>query len=141
VALSDLDGRPVALDQFRGRVVFLNFWATWCVPCRQEMPALARLHEAYRQHGLVILTVNFKETESQVRAFVRELQLDLVIALDRDGRASQRFRVQGLPVSLLIDRDGRILWKAIGAREWDSPEMRSYLDRVVGGRDRTIWRP
>jgi thiol-disulfide isomerase/thioredoxin len=132
-SLSDLDGRPLALDQLRGQVVFLNFWATWCVPCRQEMPALERLHEAYRERGLVILAVNFKEPVSHVRAFVQELRLHMAVALDRDGSASQRFRVHGLPVSLLIDRDGHILWKAIGAREWDTPEIRAYLDRLVGG--------
>jgi thiol-disulfide isomerase/thioredoxin len=139
--LSTLEGRPLALDQFRGRVVFLNFWATWCVPCRQEMPALERLHHAYRDRGLVILTVNFKESESQVRAFVQELGLDMAVALDRDGIASRRFRVHGLPVSLLIDPEGYIRWKAIGAREWDSSEMRTYLDRVVWGLNQTIRRP
>jgi thiol-disulfide isomerase/thioredoxin len=141
VPLTTLAGQSLALDQFRGRVVFLNFWATWCVPCRQEMPALERLHQAYRDRGLVILTVNFKESESQVRAFVQELGLDMAVALDRDGAASRRFRVHGLPVSLLIDPEGYILWKAIGAREWDTPEMRTYLDRVVWRPNQTIRRP
>jgi thiol-disulfide isomerase/thioredoxin len=132
VVLSDLEGRPLTLEQFRGTLVFVNFWATWCVPCRQEMPALERLHAAYEQRGLVMLAVNFKESETEIRRFVRELRLDMTVALDRDGSASRRFRVLGLPVSLLIDRDGRILWKAIGAREWDTPEMRAYFDRMIG---------
>jgi thiol-disulfide isomerase/thioredoxin len=116
VALTDLEGRARALGDFRGQVVFLNFWATWCGPCRQEMPALEALYRAYRDRGFVVLGVNFKATTREVRAFWDDFRLSFPALLDTDAKVSEAFRVRGLPVSFMLDRQGRILWKAIGAR-------------------------
>jgi thiol-disulfide isomerase/thioredoxin len=131
VTLKDLDGQPITLRDLRGKVVFLNFWATWCVPCRQEMPAIERLYQAYRDRGLAVLAVNFKEGPAAVRSFMRDLDLSYPAALDGDGAGSRSFGVRGLPVTYLLDREGRILWKAIGSREWDGPHARAYLERVL----------
>jgi thiol-disulfide isomerase/thioredoxin len=132
VTLSDLDGRARALADFRGQVVFLNFWATWCVPCRQEMPALEMLYRTYRDRGFVVLGVNFREATREVRAFMDDARLTFPALLDTDAKVSEAFRVRGLPVSFLLDRQGRILWKAVGTRPWDGPHGRAHLAEVLG---------
>ncbi len=132
--LADPAGHRVALADLRGRVVFLNFWATWCVPCRKEMPAMERLHERYRDRGLSVVAVNFHESSAAVERFARELGLTFTAAVDGDGDVSRRFRVRGLPVTFLIDRDGRLLWRSIGARDWDGPDGLAYLDDLLGRR-------
>jgi thiol-disulfide isomerase/thioredoxin len=131
VTLRDLDGRPLTLRDLRGQVVFVNFWATWCVPCRNEMPALENLYRAYRDRGFVVVGVNFRESAGVVRGFMQELRLSFPALVDTDAAMSRAFGVRGLPVSFLLDREGRILWKAIGSREWDSSHGRTYLDDAL----------
>jgi len=119
------------LEDLKGKVVFLNFWATWCVPCREEMPAMERLYREYGERGLVVLAVNFQESPDTVKRFMRELHLTFPTVLDSDGAAARDFAVRGLPVSFLLSRDGRILWQAIGSREWDGAEARAYFKRML----------
>lgn len=132
VTLRNVQGQPFSFQDFRGKVVLLNFWATWCVPCRQEMPAMEQLYEAYRDRGLVVVAVNFRESTREVRSFIEELRLTFPMALDGDGVLSRRLAVRGLPVTYLLDREGRILWKAIGSREWDGAHGRAYFDGLLG---------
>ena len=132
IRLADVDGAPRTLESLRGSVVLLNFWATWCIPCRDEMPAMERLHRSYRERGLTVLGVNFKESGPEVRAFLEKLGVSFGTVLDTDGRVSEKYRVRGLPVTFLVDREGRLLWKAIGGREWDGPNGRAHLEEVLG---------
>jgi len=129
--LDGVDGRPISLADLRGRLVFLNFWATWCKPCRREMPAMERLYRAYRDRGLAVVAVNFREPQAPVKAFLEEMGLTFATPLDLDGTVTRTYGVRGLPATFLADRDGKILWKAQGAREWDSPNGRGYFDRVL----------
>lgn len=131
VVLEDLDGRPVTLRDFRGKVVFVNFWATWCIPCRDEMPALESVYHVYRDRGLVVVGINFKEAAADARTLVQRLGLSFPVVLDRTGAASQAFRVRGLPVSFMLDRDGRMVGKAIGSQDWDGPHGRAYLEELL----------
>ncbi len=131
VSLSGLDGRPVRLEDFKGQVVFVNFWATWCVPCRQEMPAMERLFRDYRDRGFSVVGVAFKESEAEIRGFVKELSLSFPIGMDPDGTAARAFGIRGLPVTYLLGRDARLLWRAVGSREWDSPASRAYLEKIL----------
>jgi len=132
--LADVGGVSRTLENLRGSVVLLNFWATWCIPCRDEMPVMERLHQRYRQRGFTVLGVNFKESAPEVHAFLKNLGVTFETVLDIDGRVSEKYRVRGLPVTFLVDREGRLIWKAIGAREWDSPHGRAHLDVMLGGR-------
>jgi thiol-disulfide isomerase/thioredoxin len=134
--LRDAEGRVVDLADFRGKLVFLNFWATWCVPCRREMPAMERLHRAYRGRGLTVVAVNFKESPREVKPFMEQMGLTFPAALDPDGAVTRSFGVRALPVTYLVDRDGKILWKAQGRREWDSPQGRAYFERVLAAHTR-----
>ncbi|MBI4536397.1 MAG: TlpA family protein disulfide reductase [candidate division NC10 bacterium] len=126
-----LDGNTIRLGDFRGKVVFLNFWATWCIPCREEMPAMERLHQEFKGQGLVVLAVNYQENPSTVRAFIRELKLTFPVVLDPNGDAATKYLVRGLPATFLIDRNQVIAGRAIGAREWDSKDGRAYIRALL----------
>jgi thiol-disulfide isomerase/thioredoxin len=116
-ALPTSGGQTVVLSSFRGRVVFLNFWATWCPPCRLEMPAMERLHQDFKDQGLVILAVDIEESPKLVAKFMKEFRLTFPALLDADSRMSSRYGVRGLPTTVLIDRQGRSVGRAIGPRE------------------------
>ncbi len=129
--LADFAGKKVRLRDYRGRMVFLNFFATWCGPCREEMPDLQRLSDVYRRKGLAMLAVSVGEGARAVRGFVRDLRISFPALLDEDGSVSYLYGIRPIPVSFLVDRDGAIVWRAMGAREWDSAEVRQYLDRML----------
>ena len=128
------EGKAVALTELRGQVVFLNFWATWCPPCRVEMPSMERLYKEFKDQGLTILAIDMGESAKQVARFMRDFQLSFPALLDTDGNVSARYRVQGLPTTFLIDRGGRIAGAALGPRDWSSQEgkalIRSLLERT-----------
>jgi peroxiredoxin len=129
--LSDLTGRPIRLRDFRGRVVLLNFWATWCAPCREEMPALETLAQELGPQGLAVVGVNAKESRSKVEAFVREHGLRFPILLDPDGRAVEAYQVFGLPATFVVDRRGTLVGTVLGIRDWTGPDARAYLRQLL----------
>jgi thiol-disulfide isomerase/thioredoxin len=131
---TDPEGDTIRLEDFRGKVVFLNFWATWCIPCRLEMPAMERLYQEFKGRGLVVLAVNVQESPAPVRDFVRELKLTFPVVLDPKGQAAMTYAVRGLPATYLIDRNQIIVGRAIGAREWDSKDGRAYIRLLLGER-------
>ncbi len=128
---TDPDGNTIRLEDFRGKVVFLNFWATWCIPCRLEMPAMERLYQEFKGRGLVVLAVNVQEGPQAVRAFLREHKLTFPVVLDPKGAAAMTYLVHGLPATYLIDRKLRIVGRAFGAREWDSKDGRAYIRALL----------
>ena len=130
-SLPDLTGKKIRLKDFRGKVVFLNFFATWCAPCRLEMPAMERLHWSYKDKGLVVLAVDIRESAKTVRAFTQELKLSFPALLDQKGSVAYTYSVRPVPATYLIGRDGKILGRAFGAREWDSSEARKYFASVL----------
>ncbi len=132
ISLKDASGAAVKLRQFRGKTVFVNFFASWCGPCRSEMPALESLYRAYAERGFVVLGLDFLEPPKTVQAFVAEMKVSFPIALDEDGEAARAFAIRPLPASFLVSRDGRILWRAYGPRAWDGKPFRAYLEEVLG---------
>lgn len=115
------DGRPIRLAEYRGGVVLVNFWATWCPTCREEMPALERLHARFRADGLVVLAIAIDpDGASAVVPFVAEHGLTYPVGLDPKMTVSDRFGVRALPSSFLVDRRGRLVARAFGPREWSS---------------------
>ena len=120
--VSTPDGSPLALADQRGRVVLLNFWATWCVPCREEMPAMERLYQRFKDRGFVVLAISVDASgSSAVVSFSKELGLTYPIGLDPKRALARQYDVRGLPVSFLLDRSGAVVGRALGSREWDSP--------------------
>jgi thiol-disulfide isomerase/thioredoxin len=120
----DAAGASRALSEFRGRVILLNLWATWCVPCRKEMPALDRLQAALGGPGFEVVALAIDQGGiAAVTRFYTELKLGaLRIYLDQNGDALNKLGGLGIPLTILIDRDGRELWRVVGPREWDAPE-------------------
>jgi len=106
--LTRLGGGEVQLSDLRGRVVILNFWATWCAPCRQEMPEFVRLYDTQQNQGLEIVAVDLQEAEGQVQGFVDEFGMRFPVLFDRSGEVARTYRVNPLPATLIIDRDGVI---------------------------------
>ena len=105
---TDLQGRPVSLADLRGQVVLLNIWATWCGPCRAEMPAMERAYQKHGPSGFAVLAVDVQERDPEVLAFLREVGATFPSAMDTTGEASRTWRAVGLPTSFLIDRQGII---------------------------------
>ncbi len=117
-------GNMLRLSDFRGRPVLVNFWATWCAPCRTEMPALEEAAVTYRDAGLQVLAVNFGESQPAVLAFAGELSLQLPLLLDSDGAVQQSYRVPGYPSSYFIDRQGRVAAVHLGILKEDQLSAR-----------------
>jgi thiol-disulfide isomerase/thioredoxin len=132
-SLPDMDGEAHTLSEFRGKVVMLNFWATWCPPCRREMPSMQRLYEKYRDRGLEVVAVNQFEDPDLVFEFTGRLSLEptFPILFDRESRVSEQFRVKGLPTTYLLDREGKIRYQAIGGREFDHPEVERLIEGLL----------
>ena len=132
--LPDMDGEQHALRDYRGKVVLLNFWATWCPPCRREMPALERLYQQLGEDGLVVLAINQWEDPDHVFAYTGELNVfpTFPILFDPDSRVSEDFGVKGLPTSFLLDQEGRLRYRAIGGRAFDHPEVERTIRALLG---------
>ncbi len=133
--LQDLAGTTHSLDSYRGSVVFLNFWATWCAPCRIEMPAMQALHERLADTAeFAMIAVNLQEDAARVRGFADELELSFRILLDSSGEIAATYGARTLPMSYIIDKDGSILARIIGTRSWDEPEF-EQLFRTLARRE------
>ena len=128
--LPDLDGDPLSLNMFRGDVVLINFWTTWCPPCREEMPALQEAYENYQDNGFTVLAVNWTQVDDpeQVEPFVRELGLTFPILLDERGEVSEGlYNLLGLPTSVFVDRGGNVREIFIGPLQLDSLDARIQI--------------
>jgi len=126
--LPSLAGEEMDLGSFRGRVVVLNFWATWCPPCVAEMPSLERLHRALGPEGLAVVTVSTDEDPDALREFVTRYGLTLPVLLDPGGRvAATDYRTTGYPETFVIDRAGSLVQHTIGPAEWDAPEALAHF--------------
>ena len=132
ISFTDMAGNPVALGDFKGKVVLLNLWATWCQPCLKEMPSLAAL-QVRLDPALTVLAVSEDRGGAEmVRPFIAKLGLDkLKIYLDPESAAIHAFAARGLPLSVVIDGDGQVLGKVEGAADWDSNAMRAAVAKLL----------
>jgi peroxiredoxin len=130
--LADLHGRRVRLSDFKGKVVFLNFWTTWCPQCRVELPALEKLDRRFRNRAFAMLAVSLGEPASKVSRFVKRQKLSFRVLLDTDGRVGRRFGIHSIPTTIIIDQNGAMIGKAIGSRPWDSPAALTLFEQLLG---------
>lgn len=123
--LEDLDGNTHDLAKLKGKVVLINFWATWCPPCRREMPSMERLSQALDGEAFSVLAVDVGENTDTIETFTGQLDIPLrfPILLDHSSRVMQAWKVAGLPTTFLVDKNGRVVASAIGGREFDHPEI------------------
>ncbi len=122
-SLPDLDGKIHRLSTYRGKVVVVNFWATWCPPCLEEMPSMQRAWELMQKEGMLLLAINVGEDEDQVFTFSGEYEVEFPLLLDTSSAVINSWPVLGLPTTYVIDPLGRFAYRAIGGRQWDDPEL------------------
>lgn len=131
LALRDVDGKEHRLADYRGKVVVLNFWATWCEPCREEMPSMQRLQEKLAGKPFAILAVDYGEGPPRIREFLRKVPVRFTVLLDRDLSAANAWNVKVLPTSLVIDAGQRIRYSVVGDVKWDSPAVERAIRKLL----------
>lgn len=129
--LADLDGKVVDIAQRRGHWVLVHFWATWCGPCRREMPTLAQLIKVLPAERLNVYLVNTSESEDDVFTFLASVSPELSSLLDRDGQVTERWQPRGLPASFLVDPQGRLRYLVLGGQDWASAPYRNFLRELT----------
>lgn len=132
LVLADMDGRTTDLAALRGRWVMVHFWASWCGPCRREMPTLVTVMRALPPERLSVLLVNTAEGDDEVFAFLASVAPELTTLMDRDGQVTARWQPRGLPSTFLVDPEGRLAWLALGGRDWSSPAYLNFLKSLAG---------
>lgn len=125
------ENKKISLKDFRGRLLLLNFWASWCQPCREEMPAMERLYQEYKGKGFAVLAVSVKDSRKDAIAFVKELKLTYAIALDPEGEVGLLYGAWGLPATYLIDRNGTVLARMWGPADWHSKGARELIASLL----------
>jgi peroxiredoxin len=125
------DGKMLSLTGLRGKVVVVNFWATWCLECRSEMPAFERMHREFSAQGLAVVGINAREGTATIREYAKELGLTFPLILDPRGTINAAYGVIGLPTTFLIGRDGRPVALAIGPRDWNGEPARALIPALL----------
>ena len=132
-AARSLDGKNVKLGDFKGKVVFLNFWATWCGPCKSEVKDIDKLHDTLKGEAFTVVAVDLREDKRIVSSFMARERLDFPVYLDPDGKIASLYGVSGIPTTYIVDPDGRVAGRAVGPRAWGSEEsielMRSLMKK------------
>jgi len=131
LALKDLEEKPHRLADYKGKVVLINFWATWCAPCRDEMPSIQRLKEKLAGRPFVVLAVNLDEPESRIRKFRSEMKVDFTILLDPGRKVARAWDARILPASFVVGADGRVRYSLVGEIEWDHEHMVARITELL----------
>lgn len=132
-ALDLLGGGPTKLSSYRGSLVLLNFWATWCPSCREEIPSMEKLYSTLKKKGFVIVAVDLSEPRKVVQSFVTANRMTYPVLLDASGDVGALYGARTIPTTYVIGRDGRILGRTIGSRAWDAPELVSLFESILAG--------
>jgi len=131
INLKDMNGRNVSLSDFKGKIVFLNFWTTWCPTCRIEMPSMEKLHQKFKNKDFALVTINLQESASQVKGFFKEFKLSFTALLDTTGEVGASFGIRAIPTTYILDKTGRIIGQVNGSREWDSKEAIALFENLI----------
>ena len=134
--LRNIKGNYESLESYRGEVVVLNFWATWCAPCRIEMPSFEKLYRRYRSEGVTVLAITLdKNSENKIKSFVDEYGLSFPILLDEKGEVERLYPSMTIPFTYIIDRQGRIVARVDGAKNWESSETFEAIEYLLTNRN------
>ena len=131
IELKTLDGQPFRLEQLRGKVVLVNFWATWCEPCIEEMPSMQKLRNRLAGAPFEIVAVNHQEGEPRIRNFLKKVPLDFPIVRDTDGSVTRAWQARIFPSSYLVDADGKIRYVLAGAIDWSAPASVKKVESLL----------
>ena len=130
--IENLAGGNAGLKDYRGKIVLLNFWATWCMPCRAEMPGMESLWQKYKEQGLVVAAVSVDDgSRGRVETFSKLFDLNFPILLDPESKVSDLYKVSNMPTSFLIDRDGKIISRIVGTDDWTSSEAIQLVESLL----------
>ena len=129
--LKDLDGAEHRLEDFRGKVLLVNFWATWCGPCRDEMPSIQELRDKLKGKPFTVVAINLDEPESRVRKFLAQWKVDLPVLLDPDRKVAREWNARILPATYIIGTDGRIRYSVIGELNWSNDIVVSRISELL----------
>jgi peroxiredoxin len=129
--LMSSDGGRRSISDFKGKIILLNFWATWCPNCREEMPSLEKLWEKYRSKDLVVIAVSVGRNSGEIRSFAREQGLTFPILLDQEGAVRKEYEITALPMTYLIGRDGKISGRLYGSRDWAGKKADSLMEFLL----------
>lgn len=131
LATTALDGKPVDLKDLRGRVVLVNFWATWCEPCKDELPALLKLKGELAGRPFELVTVNYGEFPDKINQYLARAGIRLPVLLDTQNEVSKQWKVGGLPMTFLVDASGRVRYYVFGERAWNEGEPRQLVEKLL----------
>ncbi len=133
--LEGLNGEKVQLRALKGRIIFLNFWATWCGPCKEEMPSMEALHQHYKERNFTLLTIALDYGgPDTVRKFIEKNRYHFPVLLDPSNKTLDLFEINKIPATLIINKNGKRIGRAIGPRNWSSPEVFSLIDQLLHDR-------
>jgi peroxiredoxin len=138
ISLLDINGKKVTLSDVKGKIVFLNFWTTWCLECRIEMPLMEKLHKRLKDKDFAMVAVNLKEPAIRVKNFFSEHQLTFTALLDSKGEIGARFGVRAVPITFILDKEGGIIGKVFGSRKWDSQKSMALFEHLINNLDNTL---
>jgi thiol-disulfide isomerase/thioredoxin len=130
-ALKSLDGKTVNLNDYAGKVVFINFWATWCPPCRSEMPSMEALYEKLHGKGFEMLACDIMEDNETVKKYVKDNKLSFPVLFDKTGAVSGKYGVQGIPATFVLDRSGSLILSVVGSRDWNTPQIQAAFEALI----------
>ena len=134
LALKDVGGVAHDLARYRGKVVLINFWATWCEPCREEMPSLQRLRESLPEKAFAVLAINVDEPDARVRRFLEETRLDLTVLLDPNKTVTRAWGVRVMPTTFVVGPDGRIRYRLLGETDWSADAIVTTMTQLINGK-------
>ncbi|NOQ88867.1 MAG: redoxin domain-containing protein [Gammaproteobacteria bacterium] len=129
--LPDLKDKTHALSDYRGKVVLVNFWASWCLPCLYEMPSMQKLANALSEEDFEIVTINISDTPRRIRETLKRLQLALTVLQDPEGKTYKAWQGEVLPTSFLLDRNGKVRYRAVGPIEWDDADVLLKIRQLI----------
>jgi len=129
--LMDLDGRTVQLSDYRGKVTVINFWATWCPPCVEEMPSLNQFQQAFSPKGVVVLAVSVDDDEAALRRFVRDHRLAMTVIRDPGRKVASLYQTYRYPETYILDRSGKLVKKIVGPADWNDPRVTSVVEQLT----------
>jgi len=122
---------PISLSEYKGDVVLVNFWATWCKPCEEEMPAMERLYQALHEEGFQMIAVSVDEDRAEVETFQQQMALSFPIAMDPERAVARAYQTMGFPESILVGRDGSVIERYVGPRDWDASAYKSRIRALL----------
>jgi thiol-disulfide isomerase/thioredoxin len=131
ISLPDLNGNYVNLTDFKGKILFVNFWATWCPPCREEMPSMQKLHDRLKDKDFLMVAIDLQEPVEPVKRYLKEYKFTFLTLLDANGDVGLFFGIRSIPTTLIMNKQGKIIGVAIGARDWASKKSIALFEHLI----------